>query len=87
MKPVHGLSQMGFTPCLIQDNWASWSSISHNTLRTKDRHITMFKEQTGGTPKVETSRVLEVVGTHDHNVDVEKAQLTRGLYSWPFQGN
>jgi len=47
----------------------------------------MFKEQTGGTPKVETSRVLEVVGTHDHNVDVEKAQLTRGLDSWPFQGN
>jgi len=47
----------------------------------------MFKEQTGGTPKVEISRMLEVVGTHDHNVDVEKTQLTRGLYSWPFQGN
>jgi len=46
----------------------------------------MFKEQTGGTPKVETSRVLEVVGTHDHNVDVEKGTAYQGALLMAFSG-
>jgi len=73
MKPVHGPNQKGFTPLLIQDNWAPWSSISHYTLWTRDRYLTMFKEQTDGIPEVETSRLCEVVGTPGRGVVLEQA--------------
>lgn len=65
----------GFTPVLIQDNWVLWSSISHCMLWTRDRYFTVLKEQTDGTPEVETSRLRKVVGTPGHFVVMERLLL------------
>lgn len=69
MKPVHGLNQMGFTPWLVQDNGHP-GHLFRTTPCELETDITMLKEQTGVTLKIETPRLWEVVGTHDHNVDM-----------------